>query len=78
MQIDRLSDRLGFPKMQIIKVNSPIIFAEKSAGQLADFQPGIIYSIRLNSGMIITSPEGFEPVSIQQAQQRAIEISAEA
>jgi hypothetical protein len=69
---------LRFPKMQIIKVNSPIIFTEKSAGQLADFQPGIIYSIRLDNGMIITSPEGFEPLSIQQAQQRVIEVSAEA
>jgi hypothetical protein len=63
--------------MHIVSVNSPVIVTEKTVSQINDYQPSVIYSIQLDGGMVITSPQGFEPLTHHQTQQRQVEMLKE-
>jgi hypothetical protein len=53
--------------MPIVEINGPVVATETSGFRTSDYIPGLIYSIQLETGTVITSPSGFEVLSLQKS-----------
>ena len=56
------SNRMTRPNQEVVTLNSPVVNIRRFAPQSL-YRSGVIYSINLDNGTVITSPEGFNSMS---------------